>query len=479
MLPIAVTAQAVKVGLSKPLGDDDRQRLERDFRRKVDVVEIPDSEIVEGLKRLFTGKDEADDSMKAIFDSIVELALDEHGGDLHFQWVEHGSDRRGEVLLRVDRGLYQIGEYTKAEFEKLLRVAGGAVSAANTDPFETKTGVYDTATGRSTTLRFQAMPDYRGAVATIRLIGSSGKRFTLRDLGLAAQVEAALRILLKRPGGMLLTIGPPHSGKTTLLWTLVNEIIAMIGKNQRRVKVLSGEDAVEVPQDTAVQVEVNEDRGVSYPRFLTGANRSDTDITVIGEISDQESCQHAMQVALSVRYNLASMHARDGFSAVQRILEWGVPPSVLMSGLRAIVVQRLLPLLCDECKKPAVASPYARRCLKATLKDISPELFTQVFAEGDKPDCGTCGGKRRYGSRAVVEVVPMSARVLRIVCNPQSTYEEIEQEFTIARRLASGDGRGKNLTIAVQAAALFLDGLISEDAMFEAEIGGDWEREES
>lgn len=474
ILPLEVAASILIVGRAGDLSQQERETLERDLRKRLIVRTMPDVDVVAGLRQLYAAGTStevvSDESVDQRFNALIESALDQHVGDIHFEWSGTGENSEGEVLFRIDRALYLQEVLNKGEFEALIRAARGAVNASDTTPFETKTAVYHTAGGRATTLRVQTLPDYRGAVCVIRLVGGAGRRFTLAELRFPEEMEMALRGLIRRPGGIVLIVGPPHSGKTTTMWTLVSEIVALISKNMRRVKILSAEDAVEIPQEHATQIEIADERGISYPEFLTGANRSDVDISVQGEIPDADSAFHTFSLALAVRYMFASLHARDAYSALLRLIEWDIPTSVLASGLRAIVVQRLVPLLCQRCKLQAVASQDARRYVAEAGLDAAAEDYMQVFAEGSNPTCVDCHGKGRYGSRAVIEVVPITRELLRVVSSQHSSLDEIDAALEAARRQASGSERGRNLTLAVQTAALFLDGQISEDAMLEAEI---------
>src|SRR5262245_12805112 len=204
---------------------------------------------------------------------------------------------------------------------------------------------------KSPDLRISILPTRWGEKVVIRMLRRGRSLMTLGQLGIQPAVEERLRGLIRRPQGMLLTVGPTGSGKTTTLYAFVNEI------RQEPMNIVTIEDPIEYEVNGVSQVPVNEKTGLTFSKALRSILRQDPDVVLVGEIRDSDTAITAFHAAMTGHLVLSTLHATDAITALLRLSELGVDRTVLASAMIGVVAQRLVRLNCPACAEPDFPRP--------------------------------------------------------------------------------------------------------------------------
>jgi general secretion pathway protein E len=208
---------------------------------------------------------------------------------------------------------------------------------------------------------------------------------SIGELGLEPSALYLLREVVNQPEGLVLLTGPTGSGKTTTLYALIHEV------ERRGRNVVAVEDPVETPIPGIVQVQVNLDVGLDYPRAIRSVLRHDPDVLLIGEIRDGLSGSMAVDVSTTGHLTFSSLHVGSVFDVVRRLEILGVPPARVVPALKLILNQRLLPRLCDECddalrgKETCLVcrgTGYAGQVLATEVLDMRDVVVQECFLRG-------------------------------------------------------------------------------------------------
>lgn len=248
-------------------------------------------------------------------------------------------------------------------------------------------------TAEAPDIRVSILPTRWGEKIVIRLLRRGRSLMTLGQLGFQPPVEQRLHGLIRRPQGMLLAVGPTGSGKTTTLYSFVNEI------RQDPLNIVTIEDPVEYEVDGVSQVPVNDKTGLTFSKALRSILRQDPDVILVGEIRDADTALTAFHAAMTGHLVLSTLHATDAVSAVLRLAELGVAPSVLASALIGIVAQRLVRLNCRFCAEQEFPRPIY-------LQQLSIDETCHANLRHGKgcSQCRSSGSRGRIGLYELLEV---------------------------------------------------------------------------
>ncbi|MFV2057529.1 MAG: type II secretion system ATPase GspE, partial [Thiohalomonadales bacterium] len=230
--------------------------------------------------------------------------------------------------------------------------------------------------GRAVDVRVSTIPTGQGERVVMRLLDKQAGRLDMQHLGMAEKVLESLHRILARPHGILLVTGPTGSGKTTTLYAGLSTL------NDNKRNIMTVEDPIEYHLDGISQTNVNVKVNMSFAKGLRAILRQDPDIVMVGEIRDLETAEIAVQASLTGHLVLSTLHTNSAIGAVTRLRDMGVEPFLLSSSLLGVLAQRLVRVLCDDCKLPYVANDVD--CERFNLdKENPPELHK---AEG----CSKC-----------------------------------------------------------------------------------------
>ncbi len=256
--------------------------------------------------------------------------------------------------------------------------------------------------GRDIDFRVSTMPTLHGECVVLRILDRSGLKLDFDALGFEAEIAQSIRALLDRPFGIMLVTGPTGSGKTTTLYT------GLLEMNTRQRKILTIEDPIEYQLAGVNQVQVKPQIGLTFANALRSFLRQDPDVMMVGEIRDLETAQVAVQAALTGHVILSTLHTNDAASAITRLLDMGMEDFLLTSTINGVVAQRLVRVLCRECREPYEALPDFAARLQIAPREEPIVLYR---ARG----CAHCSGTGYFGRSAIVEVLAMDDAIRQLV----------------------------------------------------------------
>src|SRR5471030_2547321 len=210
-------------------------------------------------------------------------------------------------------------------------------------------------------IRVSVIPMLHGEAVVMRLLRQNSKLRGLSDLGLATRELECFQHVLELPHGIILVTGPTGSGKTSTLYTALNEI------NDSVRKIITIEDPVEYQLKGVNQIQVNEKSGLTFARGLRSILRHDPDVVLIGEIRDAETAQIAVQASLTGHLVFSTLHTNDAPGALTRLTDMGVEPFLVASAVELVIAQRLVRRLCPECARH---QPIDQTALRLTLESM-------------------------------------------------------------------------------------------------------------
>ncbi len=200
-------------------------------------------------------------------------------------------------------------------------------------------------TGRQLDLRVSTLPGNYGESVVLRILDKESVRFGLEELGFLPDHKAIFDQLIRRPHGIILVTGPTGSGKTTTLYSALSEI------NDTEIKIITIEDPVEYQIEGINQMQVKEEIGLGFAEGLRTLLRQNPDVILVGEIRDHETAETAIRASLTGHLVFATLHTNDAPGAVDRLEDLGVSPYLIGSSVQAIMSQRLVRVICDNCKE--------------------------------------------------------------------------------------------------------------------------------
>jgi type IV pilus assembly protein PilB len=270
--------------------------------------------------------------------------------------------------------------------------------------------------GRFVDFRVSIMPSIHGEDAVLRVLDKEtlSEKFhnlSLEVVGFSDEELRKFRRYIREPYGMVLVTGPTGSGKTTTLYAAINEI------KTDEDKIITIEDPVEYQVRGITQIPVNEKKGLTFARGLRSILRHDPDKIMVGEIRDEETAQIAIQSALTGHLVFTTVHANNVTDVIGRFINMGVEPYNFVSSLNCIMAQRLVRVVCENCKKPV---HYPAEVLSTA--GLDPAVWGPVsFAEG--AGCLECSGTGYHGRTAITELLDLSDRIREMIISRRPTSE--------------------------------------------------------
>ena len=258
-------------------------------------------------------------------------------------------------------------------------------------------------------IRVSVIPMLHGEAVVMRLLRQSATLRGMGELGLDPRELKSFRRVLGLPHGIILVTGPTGSGKTSTLYTALNEI------NDKVRKIITIEDPIEYQLKGINQIQVSEKSGLTFGRGLRAILRHDPDVLLIGEIRDKETAQIAVQASLTGHLVFSTLHTNDAPGALTRLVDMGVEPYLVASSLEAVLAQRLIRVLCPHCKAEDMTPTTAS--LKAQLgfpKDTG--VFRAV-------GCRECRNTGYHGRRAIFEWMDTSNEIRQLILRNASSGE--------------------------------------------------------
>jgi type IV pilus assembly protein PilB len=357
---------------------------------------------------------------------LVGQAVEEGASDLHIS--PDGHDLR--VRYRVDGVLRDVTAVPR-------RLAAGVISrmkimaeldiAEKRVPQDGRVGL--TVDGHRVDLRVVTVPTVRGEGVVMRILDKEAVVMDLEQLGMAeAELNRFSRSYTQSHGAVLVT-GPTGSGKSTTLYAALSDV------NTADHHIITIEDPVEYQLDGITQIQVNPKAGLHFATGLRAMVRADPDVIMVGEIRDSETAQIAIEAALTGHLVLSTLHTNDAATSITRLIEMGIEPFLVASALDCVVAQRLVRVLCPQCKR-RVLLPMA------TLREYGYAASFDV--EGYEPvGCKHCGGSGYRGRTGIYEVMTISAEIRALALERRSADEILEVAVNQGMHRLKDDGLDK------------------------------------
>ena len=265
--------------------------------------------------------------------------------------------------------------------------------------------------GRDFDLRLSLLPTVYGQSAVMRILDRSNIKVNIRDLGLAEDDFARFQNLIKRPNGIFLVTGPTGSGKTTTLYSAINEL------NTTERKIITAEDPVEYYLPGINQCEVKHNIGLDFARIIRAMLRQAPNVILVGEIRDAETAKIAIEASLTGHLVFSTLHTNDAPSAITRLIDIGVQPFLVASSIIAVMAQRLVRRICPKCKEPYTPTPADIKASGLTAEQIGNGKF--VRGKG----CSNCNKTGYRGRQGIYEMLRLDGKLREMAFKGSSAQE--------------------------------------------------------
>ncbi|MBR1429851.1 GspE/PulE family protein [Ruminococcus sp.] len=340
--------------------------------------------------------------------TIVENSYRADATDIHIEPF----DKYTRIRIRVNGDLVELMNISSAVHSALttrFKLISGMNIAEKRIPQDGRfTQVVD---GTTLDVRVSSLPMVHGEKIVIRILSTG--QIALRkitDLGMSDYNYTLFESMLRVPHGVILVTGPTGSGKTTTLYAALGEIA------KPNVNVVTVEDPVEKAIDGINQCQVNMKAGMTFAAALRSILRQDPDVVMIGEMRDTETADIGIRAAITGHLVLSTLHTNDAASTVVRLVDMGVAPYMVATSLIGVIAQRLVKVLCPDCKKPRMTTPEEN-----DLMGLDHSI--QIFEPGGCPACNNTGYR---GRTAIHEIIHCTTKVSSIIAGG-GTKEEIEK----------------------------------------------------
>jgi len=408
---VLATPEAIEDALRRYYGysGDDLTKVAEEKGEELDDVALRREEAEAIVEE---GADADDAPVIRLVSTIIAEAVKQRASDIHIEPFE----KRLRIRYRIDGICVEQESPPK-------RLQGAIVSRikimAKLDMAE-KRRPQDGAIqlkmfGRELDLRVSIVPSTWGESVVIRILDRERGLMPLEKLGLHEDDFKRFKKIIRRPNGIFLVTGPTGSGKTTTLYAVLMEL------NRPDVKIITAEDPIEYHIPGINQCQVNRKVGMTFARIIRAMLRQAPNIILVGEIRDKETADVAIQAALTGHLVFSTLHTNDAPSALPRLIDLGVKPFLVASGVIGVMAQRLVRVLCPHCKEPYEPSEHELRAVGLSRSDAEEATFYRPVG------CPECGYRGYHGRIGVFELMEMNSVLRQMTFEKRSAHELREQ----------------------------------------------------
>lgn len=374
---------------------------------------------------------EADAPIIKMVNQFLADAVRQGVSDIHIEPLE----RSLRVRYRLDGKLFEVGSHPKRLLPAIIaRLKVMSRTMKMSEKRMPQDGRIQMQIGkREIDLRVSSVPSNHGESIVMRILNKASVSLGLDQAGFMSDDLSLFRELVKLPDGIILVTGPTGSGKTTTLYSCLNEI------NKPDRKIITVEDPVEYELSGINQVMVRADIGMTFAAALRAMLRQAPNIIMVGEIRDQETANISINASLTGHLVFSTLHTNDSTSAVARLADMGIKRFLIASAVRAIVAQRLVRRLCDHCKSPVTLNESQMKTLGVDPKRAEA---TQVFGPVGCAKCRHTGYKGRAG---IFEIFLIDDEVRHLINDNLSSPQLRKRARELGMRTLREDGIRKVL----------------------------------
>lgn len=403
--------------------NNEAMQMVEDLGDEMDLASLADS--VPESEDLLEQEDDA--PIIRLINALLTEAVKENASDIHIETFE----KRLVVRYRVDGVLREVVEPKRVLAPLLvsrIKVMAKLDIAEKRVPQDGRISIR--IGGREIDLRVSTMPSSNGERVVMRLLDKQAGRLNLSSLGMDKKELARFKNILHRPHGIVLVTGPTGSGKTTSLYAGLSEL------NDSSRNILTVEDPIEYNIEGIGQTQVNNKAEMTFARGLRAMLRQDPDVVMVGEIRDSETADIAVQASLTGHLVLSTLHTNTAVGAVTRMFDMGVEPFLLSSSLVGVVAQRLVRVLCPDCKAPYLPDNSEREFL-GLGEHVGHSMFKPV-------GCKRCNNSGYRGRRGIYEIVSVDSNIRRMI-HDKVPEDVMIKEARLTGRSILDDGKEKVL----------------------------------
>ena len=429
-VPFDIRQDRLSVAMAEPWNEAARKKIQSLTGYELDVFSAPTAVIERilanaapsssalGSKELTLTRTDDDTPIVQVVDKLFEMALANRASDIHLEPQPQGLF----VRFRIDGSLQTIHQFPKAAS---LAVISRIKIMANMDIAEKRLPqdgqIRTQIGGRAMELRISTLPGKYGEKVVIRLLDKTIAALDLGQMGMDPRTQSRFEMVIDFPQGMILVTGPTGSGKTTTLYSVLTRLRSPL-KN-----IITLEDPIEyellseTDNDAGVtQVQMNTKIGLTFATGLRASLRQDPDVIMIGEIRDKETAEVAMKAAMTGHLVFSTLHTNSAPETIGRLRDIGIEPYLMAATVTAVMAQRLLRLLCPECRQPYSPPAAVMKNLFATW---SPETSGTLYRP---KGCANCYGSGYRGRRGIFELMTMTDE-LRTLIHTGRPVEDIKK----------------------------------------------------
>ena len=430
ILPFKETEQAVQVLTSNPFNISALDSLKAQFKKPVEPVMSFNFKIQEAINRVYERNtrdfDEFEDIQAEEYnlqDPVIDLldahdeapiiklvntilvrAVKERASDVHIEPYE----KEFLVRFRVDGSLYSVLRLKKrlqSAISSRIKIMGKLNIAEKRLPQDGNIPLR--LAGKDIDIRLSAVPTTFGERLVLRLQDRSQNLLRIDQLGFSQKNKDIMNSLLGKSYGIILATGPTGSGKSSTLYACLSKI------NSSETNIITIEDPVEQRIHGVGQIQVNPKIGLSFAKGLRSILRQDPNIIMVGEIRDLETMKISINASLTGHLVLSTLHTNDAAGALPRLVDMGCEPFLIATSLLGVVSQRLVRLLCQNCKTPYKPSAGERKFIGENLRDK-----TFYKAKG----CSECNYKGYIGRSAISEVLLVDDEIRSLIMSAEQSH---------------------------------------------------------
>ncbi|OGY66210.1 MAG: hypothetical protein A3A04_02355 [Candidatus Harrisonbacteria bacterium RIFCSPLOWO2_01_FULL_40_28] len=368
--------------------------------------------------------------------STLKEAVAEHASDIHLEPQKN----RMRIRFRIDGVLREVSSVPPKLHQPIIsriKIMSNLKIDENRIPQD---GRFRTVLmGRDIDFRVSSFPTPLGEKIALRVLDPTVGLKGLDALGLMPHNVRILETALTRPYGLILITGPTGSGKTTTIYSILQKL------NNEGINIVSLEDPVEYFVESINQSQVRPEIGYDFISGLRQILRQDPDVVMVGEIRDKETASLVVHAALTGHIVISTLHTNDAIGVIPRLINMGIEPFLVPSALNLMVAQRLVPRLCDECKKEEVAHDDVQDIIKKSITSLPQAVRSDVIAKYKEPyrvfqseGCKSCNNKGSRGRVAIFEMLSMT-RELGAMVNEKLTGAKLLDEVKRQRMVMLRD----------------------------------------
>ena len=412
VVPMVATAKAVEHSIQVLYGNEGAAKAIEEMKREAaasgETVSVPDAAFVTNQ----LGEDGVNSAPTIrLVNSIIERAITERASDIHMEPRENEM----HIRMRIDglmREILTVPKDLQSSVISRMKIMAGMDIAERRIPQDGRFNVR--IRDKDIDLRVSTLPTVYGEKIVSRLLDKSGGKLSKEAIGLTGSDLEKYERMLHCRSGVLLIVGPTGSGKSTTMYTMIDDL------NTTEVNLVTLEDPVEYNIDGVNQVQINEKTGMTFASGLRAILRQDPDIIAVGEIRDGETAEIAMRSAITGHVVLSTIHTNDAVGTIERLQDIGVEPYLIASALRGIISQRLVRRICPNCRESY--DPTDKE-----LEDLGlPNASGLKFYKG--VGCPQCFHTGYRGRVAVFEMLEVTSHVRGLISR-RARREEIEEEL--------------------------------------------------